>query len=113
MDFESLRTYCLSLPCATEKIQWENDLLFQVGGKTFVFAGLSAPWSLSIKCSPEEFAELIAREGIIPAPYLAQHKWVHVESLTTLPPRELKERIRKSYNAVVAKLPKKMQMTLK
>src|SRR6184192_1209333 len=113
MDFESLRTFCLSLPGATEKIQWDNDLLFQVGGKTFVFAGLTAPWSLSIKCSPEEFVELIEREGIIPAPYLAQHKWVHVASLTTLSPRELKQRIRNSYDAVVAKLPKKVQLSLK
>jgi predicted DNA-binding protein (MmcQ/YjbR family) len=113
MDFESFRTYCLSLPGATEKIQWGNDLLFQVGGKTFVFAGLTVPWSLSIKCSPEEFSELIEREGIIPAPYLAQHKWVHLESLTTLPVRELKQRIRNSYDAVVAKLPKKVQLSLK
>ncbi|HEX5316610.1 MAG TPA: MmcQ/YjbR family DNA-binding protein [Candidatus Kapabacteria bacterium] len=112
MDFESLHAYCLSLPGATEKIQWENDLLFQVGGKTFVFAGLSAPWSLSIKCSEEEFAELIERDGIIPAPYLAQHKWVQLKSLTSLPERELKERIHKSYHAVAAKLSKTVQRSL-
>src|SRR5205807_2610578 len=103
MTFDAFRDYCLSLPGATEKIQWGNDLLFQVGGKTFVFAGMNAPWSFSIKCSDEDFAELIERKGIEPAPYLARNKWVLVESFTTLPANELKRRIRMSYETIASK----------
>ena len=38
MDLEAIRKFCLSLPHATEGIQWEDDLLFRIGGK--MFAGL-------------------------------------------------------------------------
>ena len=34
---------------------------------------------LSFKCSPEGFAELVERSGIIPAPYLARAHWVPLE----------------------------------
>jgi predicted DNA-binding protein (MmcQ/YjbR family) len=40
MDIEALRRYCLSLPAATEGIQWGSDLLFRVGGKMFAVAAL-------------------------------------------------------------------------
>jgi len=33
MNIESLRTYCLSFPKATENIQWGHDLCFKVMGK--------------------------------------------------------------------------------
>lgn len=113
MTFDDLRTYCLSLPGATEEIQWGHDLLFKVGGKTFVFTGFEDPWPLSIKCSDEDFAELIERDGIRPAPYLAQHKWVLIERMNAMPAKELKQRVKTSYDAVVAKLPKKVQNSLK
>ena len=63
----------------------------------------------SFKCTPDEFAELIEREGIIPAPYLARNKWVLLESLEALPAKELKRLIKDSYSMVAAKLPKKVQ----
>ena len=112
MTFDDLRTFCLSLPGATEEIQWGHDLLFKVGGKTFVFTGFEDPWPISIKCSEEEFAELIEREGMRPAPYLAQHKWVLVERLDAMNSKELKQRVKASYDAVFAKLPKKVQKSL-
>ena len=40
MDIEGLRRFCLSLPHATEGVQWDNDLLFRVGGKMFAVASL-------------------------------------------------------------------------
>src|SRR5579859_2536941 len=86
MDIESLRRYCLSLPHATEGIQWGNNLLFRIGAKMFAIAALDqTPVTLSFKCTPEEFAELTEREGIIPAPYLARNSWVMLESLDALP----------------------------
>jgi len=33
MDLEQIRKYCLSLPHATERVQWGNDLLFCIGEK--------------------------------------------------------------------------------
>lgn len=69
MDIETLRRYCLSMPRATEDIQWGNNLLFRIGGKMFAIAALDqTPVCISFKCAPEEFMELIERESIVPAP---------------------------------------------
>jgi predicted DNA-binding protein (MmcQ/YjbR family) len=113
MDIETLRRYCLSLPHATEGIQWGNDLLFRIGGKMFAVVALErTPTSISFRCTPEEFAELIEREGIIPAPYMARNNWVMLESLDVLPRTELKRLIKDSYGMVAAKLTKKVQAQL-
>ena len=109
MTIDDLRAYCLSFPNATEKLQWGDALCFKVGGKLFVVASLDldSPPRLSLKCDPEAFAEMIEREGVAPAPYLGRYNWIGVESLDTLPPRELENLIARSYELVVAKLPKK------
>ena len=109
MNIESLRTYCLSFPKATENIQWGHDLCFKVMGKMFVVAALEieARPRLCFKCTPDSFAELIEREGMAPAPYVGRYQWVGLESLDTLGVRELKELIATSYELVTAKLPKK------
>ena len=113
MDIETLRRYCLSLPHATEGIQWGSDLLFRIGGKMFAVVALErTPISIAFKCTPEEFAELIEHEGIIPAPYMARNHWVFLESLEVLPHAELKRLIKDSYGMVAAKLTKKVQAQL-
>ena len=108
MNIESLRTYCLSFPKATENIQWGHDLCFKIMGKMFVVAALEieARPRLCFKCTPDSFAELIERAGMAPAPYVGRYQWVGLESLDTLGVRELKELIAKSYELVAAKLPK-------
>ena len=109
MNIESLRTYCLSFPKATENIQWGHDLCFKVMGKMFMVAALEieARPRLCFKCTPDSFAELIEREGMAPAPYVGRYQWVGLESLDTLGVRELKDLIATSYELVTAKLPKK------
>lgn len=113
MNVESVRRFCLALPHATETVQWGNDLVFKVGGKMFAVTCLepSKVW-LSLKATPEQFAELTEREGIIPAPYLARSYWVALESEDALGGAELKQLLRQSYDLVVAGLPKKVQATL-
>src|SRR5689334_19040790 len=113
MDIEAIRKFCLSLPHATEGVQWDNDLLFRIGGKIFAVTSLDlSPNRLSFKCTPEKFEELIEIDGIIPAPYMARNKWVTVQRLDVLSDKELKELIQNSYDMVFAKLPKKIQKTL-
>ncbi|MBZ5593487.1 MAG: MmcQ/YjbR family DNA-binding protein [Acidobacteriia bacterium] len=113
MDIEAIRKYCLSLPHTTEGIQWGNNLLFRIGKKMFAIADLDAsPVCISFKCTPEEFAELVEREGIIPAPYLARNNWVLLQNLDVLPRAELKRLLKDSYDMVAAKLPKKVRAEL-
>lgn len=112
MNIDAVRSYCLSLPHATEGIQWGNDLLFRISGKIFAVIGLDHPNSLAFKCTPEKFDELIERDGIIPAPYMARNKWVKLETLDALGGRELKTLIKNSYEMILSKLPKKTQAEL-
>jgi len=113
MDIEWLRKLCLSFPRVTEEEVWDNDLTFKVAGKMFAHSVLiPAPVWLSFKASPESFAELTERVGIIPAPYLARAKWVALETKDALSPDELALLIRASYDMVVAKLPRRVQASL-
>src|SRR6266850_1925120 len=112
MDLDSIRNYCLSLPHATENIQWGNDLLFRISGKIFAGLSLDPPHSLSFKCTTEKFDELIELDGIIPAPYMARNKWVMLERLDALNDAETKRLIKISYEMIFAKLTKKAQAEL-
>jgi len=113
VDLEAVRRFCLSLPHATEGIQWQHDLLFRISGKIFAVLSLEeVPNRLSFKCTPEEFAGLIEREGITPAAYMARNHWVTLANLDVLPRAEIKRLIEDSYRMVAAKLPKKVKAEL-
>ena len=112
MNLDSIRKYCLSLPHATEDIQWGNDLLFRISGKIFAGISLEPPHSLSFKCTPEMFDELIELESIIPAPYMARNKWVMLERLDALKDSETKSLIKESYGMIFSKLTKRAQSDL-
>lgn len=108
MHIEELRKHCLSFPGATEHEIWGNDLTFKAGNKMFAHSALEVArvW-LSFKTSDEKFAELVERQDVIPAPYLARAKWVALESRDAIPATELRELLREAYDLVVAKLPRK------
>ena len=110
MDQESVRKFCLSLPNVTEDIQWKTDLLFRIGNKMFAVLALDPSYGhcMSFKCTPEMFAELTERNGIVPAPYVARYHWVALERFDALKEAELKALLKNSYELVLAKLPKKI-----
>jgi len=106
----------MSLPHATEHVQWDN-LVFKIGGRMFAIAVLEPPEQsmshcLSLKCSAEAFVELVERPGIVPAPYLARAHWVALESVDAVPRPELERMLREAYEMVIAKLPKQAQAEL-
>jgi predicted DNA-binding protein (MmcQ/YjbR family) len=113
MDIDWIRNLCLSFPQTTEKIQWGEVLVFKVAGKIHALTVLQpAKTWLTFKVSPENFAELTERPGIIPAPYLARAKWVALETRDALSSDELTLLLRESYDMVVAKLPMKTREAL-
>jgi predicted DNA-binding protein (MmcQ/YjbR family) len=114
MDIEQVHAYCLSFPHVTEVVLWGNDLVFKIGGKMFAVIGLDAASDhcMSFKCTPEKFAELIERNGIVPAPYVARYHWVALERFKALDEKELKTLLRTAYDLVLAKLPKKLKAQL-
>jgi predicted DNA-binding protein (MmcQ/YjbR family) len=119
MDAESLRAFLLSLPDVCETMQWGDNLVFwvgdkKIGGKMFALCSLEPDHGavLSFAAGPERFAELVEREGLFPAPYLARAHWVAVERWSTLPVSELKELLRAARGIVYEKLPKKTKAAL-
>jgi predicted DNA-binding protein (MmcQ/YjbR family) len=113
MDVDFIRRICGKLPHTTEQVQWGNDLVFKVAGKMYAVAALEpAKVCLAFKCSPEDFADLTERPGIIPAPYMARAQWVGLESEDALPAADINTYLKKSYDLVFAKLPKKTQAEL-
>ena len=112
MTIDVVRTICRAFPGVTEDIKWGSDLVFSVGGKMFVVLNTERPHTLKFKCTPETFAELVERDGIIPAPYMARAMWVQECSVgDVLDRREMEGLIKTSYELVAAKLPKSRRPT--
>jgi predicted DNA-binding protein (MmcQ/YjbR family) len=109
MNLDTIRAFCLSLPHATEQIQWENDLLFKVGGKMFAVVPLE-PGNmlarLTFKTSKDKCAELLEIEGIERAAYIGRYDWVTLQRWDVLRDEEIRELVRESYGLVRDKLPK-------
>jgi predicted DNA-binding protein (MmcQ/YjbR family) len=113
MNVDWVRDLCLSFPHATEQVTWGVDLTFRINGKIFAVTVLEpAKVWLSFKCSPENFAELTERAGVIPAPYLARAQWVALETKDALSKEDLATLLRESYDFVFAKLPRKTREAL-
>lgn len=106
MNVDAIREFCLAFPESAEKLQWGDALCFKVKGRMFAVLGLDNP-RLSFKCTPETFAELIEREDIHPSPYVGRYKWVKLDRLDAVRRDELQELIRRSYEMVAAKTPKR------
>lgn len=114
MNIEQLRKFCLALPHVTEDVKWGNDLCFCIGKKMFAVTGMEMDEnnSISFKCTPEKFAELVEIEGIMPAQYVARYNWVTVEKTDAIAKDELKGLIKNSYHLVWEKLPNKLKSNL-
>lgn len=108
MNIESFREFCLSLPGTTEGMKWEH-LCFMIEEKMFVIIALEEGNSFSTKCTPEEFDELVARDGIRQASHMAKRQWVLIDRLDILSEEELKNRVLTSRALVLEKLSKKIQ----
>jgi predicted DNA-binding protein (MmcQ/YjbR family) len=96
------------LPGVTAAIEWDDDRVFSAGGKMCCVAMLEPPHRLSFKYEDGAFAAFVEREGIVPTLYVAGAKRVSLESRHGLMDwRELKGRLRRSYDLVREALAKK------
>jgi predicted DNA-binding protein (MmcQ/YjbR family) len=106
-----LITYCLAKPGAWPDEPWEGDVVAKVGPKIFAFFGSDAGASLGVKCGPNREA---ANEWLLRYPddasvmaYIGRSGWNTLKIDGAIPDDELLEAVDASYDAVVAKLPKK------
>lgn len=115
MRLDRLQAFALALPQTTVVKQWGECLVFKVAGRMFLLIALDGGIidGVIFKCPPEEFDELTEVDGITQAPYCAKRHWVRVADPAVLPEDQLRLRIRRSFDLVVAKLPKKVQAALR
>ncbi len=122
MNAERARTFLLSLPGAVETRQWGDRLVFWIadkaqGGKMFTLidlgprAGVVDP-VISFAATKEHQAELLERDGLMPAPYLARAGWVAAERWGALRPGEWIDELRSANETVWAKLPPRSRSCL-
>ena len=108
MTPQQLREHCLAKPGAWADQPWEGDFVAKVGDKIFAFMGTD---SVGLKCGTNRTE---ADEWILQYPedasvmaYIGRSGWNSLRSGGAIPDDELLEAIDASYDAVVAKLPKK------
>ena len=108
-DLDWIRKLCLTFADVTEDMPWADDLCFKVRGK--IFAGIALSDGrfprVTLKCSPETIHELLETVGIVRAPYVGRYSWIQLSNSNVLPADELEALIRRSYELVAAKAPKK------
>lgn len=111
MTSEELLAYCLAKPGAWQDEPWEGDIVAKVGGKIFAFPGAAPFTSVGLKCGADRDAanEWLARypsDASVMA-YIGRSGWNTLRIGGAIPDGELLEAVDASYDAVVAKLPKK------
>ncbi len=108
MTPEQLRAHCFGKPGAWPDSPWEGDQVAKVGAKIFAFLGSG---SVGLKCGAtrEEADEWLARfpDDASVMPYIGRSGWNTLRIGGAIPDDDLVEAVDWSYDAVVAKLPKK------
>jgi len=111
MTGQELLAYCLAKPGAWRDEPWEDDVVVKVGSKIFAFLGSAPGSTVGLKCGP---SREVADEWLLRYPgdasvmaYIGRSGWNSLRVGGAIPDDELREAIDASYDAVVAKLPKK------
>lgn len=108
MTPDELRAHCLAKPGAWPDEPWEGDQVAKVGPKIFAFMGTE---TVGLKCGAtrEEADEWLARfpGAASVMPYIGRSGWNTLRLDGAIPDDDLREAVDASYDAVVAKLPKK------
>jgi predicted DNA-binding protein (MmcQ/YjbR family) len=102
-------SYCLGKPGAWQDEPWDGDIVAKVGSKIFAFLGSGASVGLKCGSTRDEADEWLSRfpDDASVMPYIGRSGWNTLRVGGAIPDDELREAIDASYDAVVAKLPKR------
>jgi predicted DNA-binding protein (MmcQ/YjbR family) len=115
MNKRKLMDYLLAKPGAEAGYPFgPGTLVFKVGGKMFALLGEdNAPWTINLKCDPDEALALRAAHASIVAGYhMDKRHWNTLTLDGSLPDALVRELIDQSYALVVNSLPKKRRAEL-
>jgi predicted DNA-binding protein (MmcQ/YjbR family) len=109
MDLDAVIGYCLAKLGAEETYPWgDGELVAKVGGKAFAFIGMESG-TVGVKCgATAEEADVWRQrypEHIVMSDYIGRYGWNKV-TFGGLPADEMRELLDRSYEEIVAKLPK-------
>jgi predicted DNA-binding protein (MmcQ/YjbR family) len=111
MTKADMLAYCLAKPGAWQDEPWDGDVVAKVGSKIFVFLGTDEAAAIGLKCgaSREAANEWLARypQDASVMAYIGRSGWNSLRIGGAIPDDEILEAIDASYDAVVAKLPRK------
>jgi len=111
VTWDELLAYCLAKPGAWQDEPWDGDVVTKVGSKIFAFLGSGDGTGIGLKCGPtrEAASEWLSRypDDASVMPYIGRSGWNTLRTSGAIPADELLEAIDASYDAVVAKLPRK------
>ncbi|MGC3864442.1 MmcQ/YjbR family DNA-binding protein [Micromonospora chersina] len=116
MTREEMLAYCLAKPGAWLDRPWEGDEVVKVGSRIFAFLGApEGEGRVGVKCGPsrEVADEWLHRfpDDARSSPYIGRSGWNTLRLQGGIPDDELIEAVDGSYDAVVAKLPKRERPT--
>ncbi|HBL75016.1 MAG: MmcQ-like protein [Bacteroidetes bacterium GWF2_42_66] len=114
MNIEEIREYCLSKKGVTECFPFdETTLVFKVMDKMFALTDLVGDLSLTLKCDPGRAIELREQyPAILPGYHMSKNHWNTVLVDGSLSKTFICQLIDHSYDLVVDKLPRKVQIEL-
>jgi predicted DNA-binding protein (MmcQ/YjbR family) len=113
MTIEDLEIICDGFPGVTKDIKWEHHLCFNIGGKMFlVTAPDLVPPTATFKVTPDEFEEIIARDGFCPASHVGRYFWASLNDISKLSYSDWEHYALQSYLLVASKLTKKQRTEL-
>lgn len=111
MNRAELIGHCLAKPGAWQDEPWDGDVVAKVGAKIFAFLGSDGSTSVGVKCGDSREA---ADEWLLRYPddasvmaYIGRSGWNTLKIDGAIPADEVLEAVDASYDAVVAKLPKR------
>jgi len=111
MTKAEMLAYCLAKPGAWQDEPWDGDVVAKVGSKIFVFLGTDEAAAIGLKCGATREAanEWLARypQDASVMAYIGRSGWNSLRIGGAIPDDEILEAIDASYDAVVAKLPRK------
>ncbi|GAA4332408.1 MmcQ/YjbR family DNA-binding protein [Mucilaginibacter gynuensis] len=111
MNIEEIRDHCLIKPGVTESFPFDNDtLVFKVGNKIFLLAGLPQGDRFNVKCDPELAIDLRERHTEVqPGYHMNKANWNTVFINGSLTRKQLFDMVDHSYDMVFKGLTKKLQ----
>jgi predicted DNA-binding protein (MmcQ/YjbR family) len=105
--------HCLDKPGAWPDEPWEGDVVAKVGDKVFAFFGAPGGTAVGVKCGPDRDTadEWLNRYpgAATASAYIGRYGWNSLSFDGDIPDDELLAAVDDSYDAILAKLPKRLR----